>query len=90
MKKLLIVYHSMTGGTSQMAHAAARGAATIDEVDVELMRAPDTRHEDVIAADGYIFATPENLAAVSGLMKDFFDRTYYAALDESVVAPMHC
>ena len=71
----------MTGGASQMAHAAARGAAKVDEVRVELMRAPDARQEDVIVADGYIFATPENLAAISGLMKDFFDRTYYAALD---------
>ena len=35
----------------------------------------------MLAADGYLFATPENLAAMSGLMKDFFDRTYYAALD---------
>jgi multimeric flavodoxin WrbA len=81
VKTLLIVYHSMTGGTSQMAQAAARGAAKLDEVGVVLMRAPDARHEDVIGADGYIFATPENLAAISGLMKDFFDRTYYAALD---------
>jgi multimeric flavodoxin WrbA len=37
--------------------------------------------KDVIAADGYIFATPENLASMSGLLKDSFDRTYYAALD---------
>jgi hypothetical protein len=29
---------------------------------------------DVLAADSYIFATPETLAAISG-MKDFFDRT---------------
>ncbi|HEY4968674.1 MAG TPA: NAD(P)H-dependent oxidoreductase, partial [Steroidobacteraceae bacterium] len=36
---------------------------------------------DVLRADGFIFATPENLAAMSGKMKDFFDRTYYAALD---------
>jgi len=29
-----------------------------------------------------VFASPENLAAMSGQMKDFFDRTYYAALDQ--------
>jgi multimeric flavodoxin WrbA len=34
----------------------------------------------LLAADAYLFATPENLAAVSGVIKDFFDRTYYAAL----------
>jgi len=81
MKTLLIVYHTMTGGAHQMAHAAARGAATIGEVRVELRRAQGTAGQDIIAADGYVFATPENLAAVSGMMKDFFDRTYYAALD---------
>jgi multimeric flavodoxin WrbA len=87
VKTLLIVYHSMTGGARQMAEAAACGAATIDEVHVALRRAPDAGGEDVIAADGYIFATPENLAAVSGLMKDFFDRTYYAALDRIAGRP---
>ncbi len=35
----------------------------------------------MLAADGYIFGTPENLEAIAGLMKDFFDRTYYPALD---------
>ena len=34
----------------------------------------------MLAADGYLFATPENLASMAGLMKDFFDRCYYAAL----------
>ena len=81
MKELLIVFHSMTDGTRQMAEAAARGAAAESEVQVRLMRAPEVGAEDVLRADGYVFATPENLAAMSGLMKDFFDRTYYAALD---------
>ena len=81
MRTLLIVYHSMTGGTLQMARAAAAGAAGEAEVRVSLLPAPDAQAADVLNASGFIFATPENLAAMSGKTKDFFDRTYYAALD---------
>jgi multimeric flavodoxin WrbA len=80
MKTLLIVYHSMTGGTQQMAQAAAAGAASEPGVSVSLLRAADANAADLLNAGGFIFASPENLAALSGLMKDFFDRTYYAAL----------
>ncbi len=81
MKTLLVVYHSMTGGTLQMARAAAAGAAAETAVSVSLRRAADARSADLLNADGFIFASPENLAAISGKMKDFFDRTYYEALD---------
>ncbi len=81
MKSVLIVYHSMTGGTSQMAHAAAAGARSGEGLRVSLLRAADAQAEDVLEADGYVFATPENLAGMSGMMKDFFDRTYYGALE---------
>ena len=81
MKTLLIVYHSMTGGTLQMAQAAAAGARTESALHVSLLRAADAQATDVLDASGFIFATPENLAAISGKMKDFFDRTYYAVLD---------
>jgi multimeric flavodoxin WrbA len=81
MKTLLIVYHSMTGGTLQMAQAAAAGAGAEPAVRVSLMRAAEAEAADVLNASGFIFATPENLAAMSGRMKDFFDRTYYAVLD---------
>lgn len=81
MKSLLIVFHSMTGGTRQMAEAAADGAAGEAEVRVRLLGAGDAGPDDLLAADGYVFATPENLAAIAGLMKDFFDRSYYPALD---------
>ena len=80
MRTLLVVFHSMTGGTRQMAEAAARGAAAEPQVAVRLLHAPDAQPADVLGADGYLFATPENLAAVAGLMKDFFDRAYYPAL----------
>ncbi len=81
MKTLLIVFCSHTGGTHQMAEGAARGAESEAGVHVRLLHALDAGPADVLAADGYLFATPENLAAIAGLMKDFFDRTYYAVLE---------
>lgn len=46
-----------------------------------MLCAADASADDLLCADGYIFATPENLAALAGVMKDFFDRTYYAVLE---------
>jgi len=81
VKTLLIVWHSMTGGARQMAEAARRGASSEAEVNVRFLQAREATGEDVLAADGYLWVTPENLASMSGVMKDFFDRAYYAALD---------
>ena len=78
MARLLIVYHSRTGGTEQMAKAAFEAARA--ETETVLMRVEDTTADDLMRADGYIFAGPENLAALSGAMKEFFDRTYYPVL----------
>src|SRR3954454_11551740 len=64
-----------------MADAAARGAKAQADVQVHLLQAREAGPDDVLNADGYIFATPENLAAMAGMMKDFFDRTYYPVLD---------
>src|ERR1700733_10573745 len=87
MRTLLIVYHSMTGGTLQMARAAAEAAGAEPDLEVSMLRAADAQASDVLGADGYLFATPENLAAMSGQMKDFFDRTYYPVLDRIIGRP---
>jgi hypothetical protein len=81
MKTLLIVYASLTGGARQMAEAAARGAAREPGVRCRLLQADEAGAQDVLAANGYIFVSPEMLAALCGQMKWFFDRTYYPALD---------
>ncbi|NLD67502.1 MAG: NAD(P)H-dependent oxidoreductase [Limnobacter sp.] len=88
MKRLLIVWWSMTGGTRQLAEAAAAGArAALDEADaraeveVVLKPADQAGPDDVLAASALIVATPENLASMAGMMKDFFDRCWYAVLD---------
>ncbi|WP_272010534.1 flavodoxin family protein [Roseovarius sp. ZX-A-9] len=85
MTKLLIVYHSRTGGSRQMAEAAA-GAARA-EAEAVLKRAEDAGPDDLLNACGYIFCAPENLAAMSGVMKDFFDRCYYPVLGRIEARP---
>lgn len=87
MKRLLIVFHSMTGGARQMAEAVLRGATSEVGVQSRLVRAAEATAQDVVEVDGYVFVTPENLAAMSGVMKDFFDRTYYAALERIAGRP---
>lgn len=82
VKTLLVVYHSMTGGTRQMAEAACVGAREEPAVQVRLCHAAEAGPADLLAADGYLFATPENLAAISGQLKDFFDRCYYPVLGQ--------
>lgn len=78
MSELLIIYHSRTNGTLQMAQAAFDAAT--DEYPVRLVRAEACTVEDMLSARAYIFACPENLAAISGEMKEFFDRCYYPVL----------
>jgi len=78
MAELLIVYHSRTGGSRQMAEAAARAAD--GEITTRLLTAEEALPDDLLQASGYIFCGPENLASMSGMMKEFFDRCYYPVL----------
>src|SRR5262245_49127341 len=79
MKRLLIVWHSRTGAARAMAEAAAMGAGAEPDVEVRVLAADAAEADDLLTADGYLFACPENLAAMSGAMKEFFDRNYYPA-----------
>jgi multimeric flavodoxin WrbA len=83
-KHLLIVYHSQSGTTSQMAQAVIRGAnhKDIEDVEVRVRDALEATQHDVLWADGYIFGTPENFGYMSGALKYFFDRIYYPCLDK--------
>lgn len=73
--QLLIIWHSRTGGSEALARAAAAGAAT-----ARLMTAEAVAPDHLLAAGGYLFVGPENLAALSGAMKEMFDRCYYPCL----------
>ena len=82
MKRIAIIWHSMTGGSKALAEAAAKGAANTAGVETLLLHADDADPQTLLDADGCIFAFPENLAAISGVMKAFFDRSYYPCLGQ--------
>jgi NAD(P)H-dependent FMN reductase len=88
VRTLLIVWWSATGAAralSDAADAAARAAAP--DLRVRKLRCDEADARDLLEADGLIFACPEMLGSMAGMMKDFFDRTYYPALDQLAGTP---
>ena len=73
---LLIAWHSRTGASEALARAAKDGAGEAGN----LLWAGDVEPEHLLEAQGYLFVCPENLATMSGLMKEMFDRCYYPVL----------
>lgn len=59
-----------------MAEAAKAGAGD----GARLIAADDATPEMLLAARGYLFVCPENLAGMTGTMKEMFDRCYYPLL----------
>lgn len=72
-----------------MVEAMLRGAAHPDIAGVEARWLPplEAGPEDILAADGIILGTPENLGYMSGALKDCFDRIYYPCLEKTQGKP---
>jgi len=79
MSRILIIYHSQTGNTRKMAESVARGAKSIDNVDVVLKKASGTTLQDLLECDGVAIGSPEYFGYMAGIIKDFFDRTFNEA-----------
>lgn len=90
MKNLLIVYHSKTGNTGQLARAALKGATSelVTDVETRFRKAAEAGPDDLLWADGLLLGTPENFGYMSGALKDFFDRTFYEV--EGRIQPLPC
>lgn len=83
-KHLLIIAHVPSPNLQRMLDAIVRGAqhTDIDNVDVRVVKPLEAGPDDALAADAIILMTPENLAYMSGALKDWFDRSYYGVLEE--------
>jgi NAD(P)H dehydrogenase (quinone) len=84
--KIVIVYHSVTGTTAQLAEAIAAGCHSVTAVDLQLLRIEGKditqgRYknsavlEAIDQADAVIFGSPTFMGSVSAQFKAFADAT---------------
>ncbi len=86
-KKLLIVYHSQSGATAQLAAAVRIGATREEDIEIKCVRAWDTGVEQLLYCDGLLLGFPENSGALAGSMKDYLDRIYYPLQSCAMIKP---
>ena len=87
MTRILFIAHAPSPNTQALRDQAQ--AAILHETEVELeVRSPfDCTAEDALQTDGIIIGTTENIGAMAGATKDFFDRSYNEMLEISAGKP---
>jgi hypothetical protein len=88
-KRLLVVAHVPSDNTLRLRDAVVAGARSdeVEGVETIALTPFEAGPADVLAADGIILGTTENLGYMSGALKDFFDRTYYGVIEQSEALP---
>ena len=83
MKRLLLVFHAPSENTQRMLNVMVEAIEKENLQSVQcIVKAPlEATSEDVLNCDAIILGTTENLAYMSGALKDFFDRIYYPCLE---------
>jgi NAD(P)H dehydrogenase (quinone) len=87
MPTVLIVYHSRTGNTEDMAKAVAEGVKSTG-VKVMRKRVERTTLQDLLKADGIILGSPTYYGTMAAEVKSFIDRSvkYHGKLEGKVGA----
>ena len=78
--RILLIFGGHPGGrTERLRHAVEAGVrAAGDPVALTSRHALECGAAELLEADGVLLGTPEHFAYMSGALKDFFDRTFYA------------
>lgn len=67
MTRILVLYHSAYGHVEAMAQAVAEGARSVDGVEVDIKRVPETVPEDLARKSGFRLDQPAPVAEVDDL-----------------------
>jgi menaquinone-dependent protoporphyrinogen IX oxidase len=86
-RPLLVVAHTRTGSTGQLAAAAADAARRHSALAVDVRDAFDAGPTDVLGARAVLLATPARFGYMSGALKDFLERVYHPCLDTTAGLP---
>lgn len=88
-RQLLLIWHSRTDAARQLAEQAEEGALHVlkelgetEQVCIKRLHCDQVNAQDLRDSHAYLFCAPENLASLSGAMKECLDRNYYEVLDQ--------
>jgi len=90
VKRLLLVFHAPSVNTQKMLDVMIDAIEQENLQQVQCIVKPplEATSEDVLNCDAIILGTTENLAYMSGALKDFFDRIYYPCLEKKQGLPV--
>lgn len=80
MTRILLIYGGHEGGrTAAMVRAVREGMDQAqEELECRALPALEAGAADLLWAQGLLIGTPEHFGYMSGAVKDFMDRTFYA------------
>jgi NAD(P)H dehydrogenase (quinone) len=71
--RILVLYHSETGNTREMAQLVARGAEGLPDTEVRLREVTKASGDDLVWCDGVAVGSPTCLGTIAWQMKKFLD-----------------
>jgi NAD(P)H dehydrogenase (quinone) len=73
MGNVLVQYYSETGRTKQMAELVAKGAVSVEGIEVRLKTVADSSADDLLWMDGIALGAPTHLGSIPWVLKKFWD-----------------
>jgi multimeric flavodoxin WrbA len=84
---LLIVYHTQSGNTKQLAEAVEEGARRVPQAKVSRLLAARVDSSMLRQCSVLVICSPEYFGYMAGAVKDFFDRTYERTREFTIGKP---
>lgn len=72
--QVLVIYHSVSGNTKQLAESVAQGVREVEGADCLVRPASDVTQDDFVSSDGIIAGSPVYFGTMAAELKRVFER----------------